>query len=146
MKSYTIAEHRHRFAAWAASRAASVKGCRFKVKQGVAILERSGFDSNLDCPSNLPEASEFDAFHKIKRNLIIKKASEFLLSFSDGVAAKLINCYLEAKFVCRGYSKDEKVKAIHSPIDDVLLEVLINSTDPSISAHRETWIELRKVQ
>lgn len=36
---YDILEHRHRFAAWAASRAASVKGCRFSAEQGKAVLE-----------------------------------------------------------------------------------------------------------
>jgi hypothetical protein len=53
---------------------------------------------------------------------------------------------LKAKFVCGGYSDDEKVKAIHPPIDDVLLEALIHSTDPNISDYQDTWIALRKVR
>ena len=41
---YTIEEHHHRFAAWAASSSASASPlCRFKVSAGVAILEKSGF-------------------------------------------------------------------------------------------------------
>jgi len=143
---YTLSEHRHRFAAWAASRAASVKGCGFKVKQGVAILELSGFDSDFDCPSKLPEPSNFDSFHKSKRDELKEKASDLLLPFTDGVAAKLINCYLKAKFVCGGHSDDEKVKALHPPIDDVLLESLIYSEEPHISAHAAKWRKLRKTR
>jgi hypothetical protein len=36
---YSIEEHRHRFAVWAAGRAATVNGCRFKVEQGKEIIE-----------------------------------------------------------------------------------------------------------
>jgi hypothetical protein len=35
---YSIEEHKHRFAAWAASRAANVNKCRFRVEQGKKIL------------------------------------------------------------------------------------------------------------
>ena len=51
---YTIEEHSHRLAAWAACRAASVKGCRFEVKQGVEILEASGFTADFGV-KDLPE-------------------------------------------------------------------------------------------
>lgn len=36
--SYTIEEHRHRYAAWAESRTASIKTCRFEVKIGGEII------------------------------------------------------------------------------------------------------------
>ena len=36
---YSIIEHKHRFASWAAGRAANVKGCRFTVEQGKKIIE-----------------------------------------------------------------------------------------------------------
>ena len=36
---YSLNEHKHRFACWAASRAASVKGNRFTVQQGRLILD-----------------------------------------------------------------------------------------------------------
>ena len=42
--SYSIEEHKHRFAAWAAVRAANVNGCRFTVEQGKDILEKAGMN------------------------------------------------------------------------------------------------------
>ena len=36
---YTIEEHKHRFAAWAAGRGANVNGCRFSVLKGKNVLE-----------------------------------------------------------------------------------------------------------
>ena len=116
------------------------------MKQGFAILEGSGFDSDFDCPSKLPEPSNFVFFHKSKRDDVIAEASDLLLPFTDGVAAKLINCYLKAKFVCGGHSDNGKVKALHPPIDDVLLESLIHSEEPSISTHASKWRELRKIR
>lgn len=47
---YTIDEHRHRFAAWAASRAASVINCRFSVEQGKKILEVAGIRHLISDP------------------------------------------------------------------------------------------------
>ena len=54
VRPYGIERHRHFFAAWAAGRAASVKGCRFKVEQGLDILESCGFDEDLATPERLP--------------------------------------------------------------------------------------------
>lgn len=48
--SYSIEEHKHRFAAWAAGRAATVNGCRFKVEDGKKILERLDEDQPISLP------------------------------------------------------------------------------------------------
>lgn len=47
---YTIEEHKHRYAAWAASRASSVTGCRFSVSQGKSLIEKIKIDSFVDAP------------------------------------------------------------------------------------------------
>jgi|LakMenEpi03Aug12_release.lakeMendotaPanAssembly.Ray.scaffolds.fasta_scaffold35853_11 hypothetical protein len=54
---YTIHNQCHNFSAWAASRAASVIGCRFAVKQGKALLESIGFGPNLNSPAKLKSSS-----------------------------------------------------------------------------------------
>lgn len=46
------------------------------------------------------------------------------LSFTHGVAAKLINIYLKSRFVCGGFHTHECVQNLHPPIDRVLLETL----------------------
>ena len=47
MEEYDIKEHTHRFAAWAASRAASVKDFRFSVAKGKSWIE--AVDGLRDC-------------------------------------------------------------------------------------------------
>lgn len=127
---YSIHEHKHRFAAWAASTAASVKGCRFKVKQGKKILEGANLHDSVKELSDLPDPDEFDKWHKSMTKTIREEASKHNdkhgqpLSFSYGVAAKLLNMYLKSIFVCTENHNHEKVKAIHPPIDNPLLDKL----------------------
>jgi hypothetical protein len=121
---YSIEEHKHRFAAWAASRAASVKGCRFKVERGKAILDRSTLRHLIDDPVALPPPSQIDTAHRAWREQIIEIAQAEGCTFTHGVAAKLINIYLKAAFVCGGYHAHPKVRALHPPIDAVLLKGL----------------------
>lgn len=122
--SYTMEEHQHRLAAWAASRAASVKGCRFKVNLGFRILEDSGFTASFSSPASLPSPKNMDRKHGEWRGVVIGVAERQGLKFSHGVAAKLINCYLKVRFVCAGQHQHARVKSLHPPIDEVLLKEL----------------------
>ena len=146
MGEYSIADHRHRLAAWAASRAASVNGCRFKVKEGVEILQEVGLNEPLDAPDELPDSDRFDEVHAGWRRKIIRAAHRDGKFFSHGVASKLINCYLKMKFVCGGYHEHERVKALHPPIDDVLLQELERLTDDEFRGLRAEWKRLRKIR
>lgn len=121
---YGIEHHSHLFAAWAASRASSVKGCRFSVAQGREILERCGFVVSFSSPDNLPEPSEIDAQHRDWRERAINAANAMDLPFTHGIAAKIINCYLKSRFVCAGHHADARVAALHPPIDRLLLNEL----------------------
>lgn len=138
-KEYSIEEHKHRFACWAASRAASASSvCRFRVEEGVKILEGCGFNPHTAEVDELPEPEKFDEWHQkwcekavnLDKDKEVKVAGEL----TYGVAAKLINCYLKARFVCGSDHEDEKVKkivkVIHPPIDSILLKSLVkNSPD-----------------
>lgn len=121
---YSIAEHQHRYAAWAASRAASVKGCRFRVDQGRAFLKAAGLTPALSSPDQLPVAGAIDGAHRAWRDAIIAAAGEAGLIFTHGVAAKLINIYLKTRFVCGGHHAHPRVAQLHPPIDAVLLREL----------------------
>lgn len=121
---YLIEEHKHRYASWAASRASSVKGCRFTVLQGKMLLEKIGMLSLVNDPDKLPISNEMDAKHKEWRLSIISEAKKMGLLFTHGVAAKLINMYLKTIFVCGGHSSHKNVVALHPPIDAVLLKSL----------------------
>jgi hypothetical protein len=140
---YTIETHKHRFAAWAASRAASVKGCRFTVEQGKAILETIGINHILSQPDNLPQPQDFDPTHREWRNKVIYVAQELGLKFTHGVAAKLINIYLKAGFVCAGQHDNPRVQTIHPPIDSLLLDELFRQ---NLGGFRSEWNTARRIR
>ena len=122
---YTIEQHQHRLAAWAASRGAAASPlCRFKVHQGVAILEACGFDGAFSSPGQLPAPEDLVANQQEWTNGIIAAAATEGLVFTHGIAAKIVNLYLKVKFVCGGHHTDERVRVLHPPIDEVLLKEL----------------------
>ena len=138
---YSIEEHKHRFAAWAAGRAASVNGCRFPVEEGKAILEKAGMKELIYSPNRLPLPRDIDDAHRGWRIKIIKAAANF--PFTHGVAAKLINIYLKAGFVCGGHHENERVRAIHPPIDSLLLDEL---SKRNIGGRKSVWDEAMKIR
>lgn len=140
---YTIENHKHNFAAWAAGRAANVNGCRFKVEQGKKILEIAGFFQIGKDIKNLPGPGEFDNKHFEWRKNIINAAQSLDLVFTHGVAAKLINIYLKSIYVCGENSLDDRVKAIHPPIDAVLLDTLYKK---NIGGKANVWKAARKTR
>lgn len=138
--NYDIKEHKHRYAAWAASRASSVKGCRFKVRQGGMIIKHLNL---TDCPEKLPEPCKFDSFHRSLRESAISKSKELGLNFTHGVAAKLINIYMKTIFICGGHSEHDKTKSIHPPIDALLLKALHQK---NIGGLKAEWREAIKIR
>jgi hypothetical protein len=110
--SYSIAEHKHRFAAWAAGRAATVSGCRFTVQQAKRILEAAGLNNLVDDVQKLPSPEQIDTSHRKWRNTVMAAAKAEGLLFTHGVAAKLINVYLKACFVCGGVHTDARVRPL----------------------------------
>lgn len=144
---YGIELHKHHFAAWAASRAASVKGCRFSVEKGRAILEDCGFVAAFSAPVHLPPCQDIDEQHRRWRISAIAAAQPGGLTFTHGVAAKLVNCYLKSRFVCGGHHADERVQNLHPPIDDLLLKALADSDTGGFArqwrkARRTRWSKL----
>lgn len=138
-----IHEYKHKFSAWAASRAASVNGCRFSVEQGNSILEAAGLKKLLVSPEQLPRPQNVDAAHRKWREAIIDAAKRRGLVFTHGVAAKLINIYLKAALVCGGQHNNSCVQALHPPIDSQLLEKLYKD---NIGGLRREWNKARKIR
>lgn len=122
---YTIEQHQHLYAAWAASRGASVTGCRFKVEQGRQMLEACGFGPDFSDPNQLPTPEKVDEHHRLWRASAIKSAKRHSLTVTHGVAAKLINLYLKCRFVCGGHHDHPHVRKLHPPIDSVMLKAFI---------------------
>lgn len=119
---YDIHIHQHRFAAWAACRAASTRRRSFKVAIGAGWLEAAGLnpDFQIECiPENV---KEFDEWHLQMRATLIGVSEN---SLSHGQAAKLINCYVKARFL-NNFSADTPAMTVaHPPIDAVLLSAIL---------------------
>jgi hypothetical protein len=141
--TYGIEVHKHRFAAWAACRAASVVNCRFGVEQGRTILEASGFTASLSRPEQLPESQVVDQAHRRWRTSVIREANARGLPFTHGVAAKLVNIYLKSRFVCGGSHDHPRVRCLHPPIDSVLLRTLAAA---DVGGHALEWTRATKTR
>lgn len=134
---YTLFEHKHRFSAWAASRAASTKTCRFKVELGQKILE-------IVKKRKIPTSQKiFDKFHENIRKEIINEANKLGLNFTHGIAAKLFNCYLKSMYI-NDESIDINIRnVIHPPIDTLILESLY---EKNIGDAKKKWGKAKKIR
>lgn len=141
--TYSIQQHNHRFAAWAAGRAASVIGRRFSVAVAKDIIEASDLILLNGDPRNLPQPPNIDATHRIWREQIISLASQRGLELTHGVAAKIINVYLKSIFVCGGQVGVANVNWLHPPIDSVLLDALASL---NFGGNREIWNRARRIR
>jgi hypothetical protein len=141
-EEFSIITHKHKFAVWAAGRAASVKDQRFSVKSAKKLIDHINLQEYIDKPDSLPD--NFDTIHDTWCESLIEKSVEIfdekvqLKKIKYGVAAKLINVYLKTILVCGGYHEHEKVKKIHPPIDRLLLTELAKKDDSSL---KKIWKE-----
>lgn len=131
---YDICEHKHRFATWAAARAASSKGCRFSVRQARDLIDEVRYQQlklrdMLANADTLPSPEKFDQAHAEWRGQVRQAANGHGIEMTHGVAAKLLNVYLKAAFVCGGEHDHPRVKVIHPPIDRLLLNGLATSPE-----------------
>lgn len=153
---YHPAEHRFRFAAWAASTAArsSRQICTFPVSSGAQLLRMSDLKW-LSLGSHwLPRSrEEFDQAHQRWCEAILRRAqSEISPSFTYGISAKLVNCYLKALFLQTmvglpfdPYAErdemgwDASTRFLHPPIDRLLMEEAARISD---TATKRRWKQL----
>jgi hypothetical protein len=124
--AYTIDEHRHRFAVWAAGRAAQrglSGGSNAVLAKAVEICGvREAVQAHSAWSS---DSAEFDRVHATWCNAILAhlKKSE-VAGASFGRAAKLIAIYLKTMVLISG-SEDTKLgQVIHPPIDGILLRAM----------------------
>lgn len=137
---YNIQIHIHRFSVWAASRAVMSgirkKGMHFNLQTGKMLIEISEIAEFVLSKKSLPDPNQFDEEHRKWRNIIISASN--IENFGDGLAAKLINCYLKSALINPYTIDDPKIKALHPPIDRILLENLI--VDPSLEFRKKCGI------
>lgn len=115
---YDIHEHQHRFAAWAAASAAATIRRPFRVKTGVAWLVSVGLNAELRIQQLPTTESDFDEWHREMRQRLVEASQSRL---THGQAAKLINCYLKARFINIFSTELKSTRVAHPPIDALLL-------------------------
>ena len=124
---YTLAEHRHRYAAWCAARAAGrgLAGATNGVFR--AALEASELPDLLRAGSEQWPASQ-PAFDRAHRGWCAAAVNSLhdqgVTDATFGRAAKLVAIYLKTLLVCGGRDRTPLARVAHPPIDRVLLKAL----------------------
>ena len=138
--SYDLPEHRHRFAVWAAARAAQRGFTGGTTKDLRDALEATDIREVLAAPQTLQVSpAQFDALHRAWcASICARLARRGIAKATYGRAAKLVSVYLKA-IVIMGSSCDSPLgRNLHPPIDRILLRGLATSSRIQ-SRHKAAW-------
>ena len=120
---YTIEEHRHRFAAWAAARAAQRNFTN--TKNILSAIDCTNLRQVVEDRTSWPKTSlDFDKLHGAWCNKIISKLSNVGVKCPYGRVAKIVAIYLKSSIILAGHENSTFGKIIHPPIDRILLTAL----------------------
>ena len=124
---YSLGEHRHRFACWAAARAASRKLAGGSNRAMRIALEDSALPGVLlGPPQRWPQsAAEYDRAHsRWCGDVVSSLHGQGVETATYGRAAKLVAVYVKAMIVCGGEAESALGQVAHPPIDRLLLQAL----------------------
>ena len=145
--SYDLLEHRHRFAVWAAARAAQRGFTGGKTKDLRDALEATDIREVLSAPQTLQVSpAQFDALHRAWCSSICERLRRRgIANATYGRAAKLVGVYLKA-IVIMGSDWDSPLgRNLHPPIDRILLHGLAASSRVK-SRHKAAWAAINWTQ
>ncbi len=142
MLEYSYFTHKHRFAAWAAARAAQ-RGLT-DVATLADALEQSGVVEFLQDPMSLDTSKDaFDTSHlQWCRSIVEHLSNEGVENVTFGRAAKLIAVYLKTMVIVGADPDSSLAKVAHPPIDRILLQKL-SRADEVKSPHKKEWRKTR---
>lgn len=143
LESYTAIEHMHRFASWAAGRAASVKNCRFSVAQAQGWIASIGLFDYLSNQNDALTTHSMGELHKAWRTNLIAVAEKDGFGLTHGVAAKLINVYFKAACVSSSPVSEPWINALHPPIDAILLDTLYQE---NVGGFAQFWKQSKSIR
>lgn len=142
---YDIFEHRHRFSAWAAARAAQVRS-GITVRDPVQALEKCGIVEFLKDHESLQLGQA--QFNDLHRTWCKSVMSSFVTNgnthITFGRAAKLIAVHLKSMVVLNADSC-ELARVAHPPIDSIMLQNLARSTHAE-SSYKQRWESIKWTQ
>lgn len=150
--AYTIANHRHHFAVWAASRAAQrgLKGASTRTLTGA--LEACGVVDVVAGASEIWPSTQatFDIAHQSWCTNILRMLEKAgVKGATFGRAAKLVAIYLKTTVVLAGHEDTPFARVLHPPIDQILLTALARDERFDRGARRRwkmvNWTQLDEV-
>jgi len=143
--TYNLTEHRHRFAVWAAGRAAQ-RGFTTIANLRDA-LEAANIRSVLMGSATLQlQADDFEAFHRRWCSSICATLRQRQIpKITYGRAAKLVAVYLKTTVLMGDGSDTPFGQNMHPPIDRTLLQHLASS-ERVTSAHKLSWRSINWTQ
>jgi hypothetical protein len=135
--SYSLSEHRHRFAVWAAARAAQ-RGFT-TINNLRHALEATDIRKVLATPGTLEISSAgFARLHRKWCSSICSSLSNrHIANVTYGRAAKLVAVYLKTVIVMGADADSAFCRHLHPPIDRVLMRALASSAIES--PHKAEW-------
>ena len=126
---YTIDEHRHRFATWAAARA--MQRGLYKTQEIAYAIDHCGIMSVV---KNRPQwPNSIDVVDRVQKRLCNRFIRELTLySHKEptyGRAAKVVAVYFKVAIVLGGFESTQFGKLLNPPIDRLLLHALMKHSD-----------------
>lgn len=148
---YSLIVHRHRFAAWAAARAAQRKLTGASVGVLVRALECAGFpQAVVKTVCGMSSAQEYDDFHRAASRKIVEFLTRLGVEATYGRAAKLVAVYLKSMVICGPFAGLAVSALIHPPLDRVLLTTIARNQDAPPSLRRlcgaTAWTHLTEAE
>lgn len=143
--AYTIFEHRHRFAVWAAARAVQRGWKNAKTLPLRNSIEQCGIKEFLKEPSSLEtDLQNFEKPHQqwcvSIQNYLRDKG---LKTSYYGRVAKLLAVYIKTMVIVAGADQSPLAKAAHPPIDRILLQSLsVSYNRTSLKDYSWTLLDL----
>jgi hypothetical protein len=142
---FTIEEHQHRLACWAAGRGAFRAKSKKTVGFSRSLLEECGLSAQFVIANVADGYQQFDDQHRSFRTKMIEH------DLSDGEAAKILNLYFKVRFVCGPDHSNPRVQFIHPPVDSLLLLELARQDVGGLSkfwrtAHAWRWTKFTSEQ
>lgn len=121
---YDVYEHRHRFAIWAAARAAQRGSTGANMNRLHTALTQCGVVRFAQSRRSLnTPGPEFERLHRKWCRCIIQftRAQDGMATFTFGRAAKLVAVYLKVMITLGSHHESRLARVAHSPIDRRLL-------------------------
>jgi hypothetical protein len=142
---YNIREHRHRFASWAAARAAQ-RGFT-NTKNIIEAINSTDIRKTVETKSLWPKRkSDFERLHRQWCTQIISTLRKLGVKSSYGRAAKIVAIYFKIAIILSDNERSVFGKIIHPPVDRILLSSLNIKQNWTTLSEEKYFLVMKKLK